>query len=440
MIHVGAASKVINNELGTPIQGASVDKVARSIRDDLEANALLLRDHDTNEHVLLISCDLAGLLPERAAKARAAIADATGLDPHRIIIACTHMHSGPSIIATNVLKPIDSAYLDRLHHWLVELARDAAESAVPGRLGWGVGSVRIGYNRRCCWADGSHSMHGDTSRPDFTGLEGADDPQHTALFAEDAEGRLLGIVHHNTSHPTCFYGADFYSADFPGAARTFLRETLGPVPVLFLNGAFGDISISSQLASRSNGEMREQRMLRAAHLVTGETLRLLHQAQFHDTLQLRHVRDELELPVRLPAPERVEWARETLAKVETDPASVQSWERMRAYGTSLLHEHFHKRPVDTLPLHALRLGGLGIATQPCELYCRFGLDIKRRSPAAATAVVGIADGYHGYCPDTAGIIGGGYSGEPFEWCRLAPEAGYRIVDTASRLLHQLWRA
>jgi len=53
-------------------------------------------------------------------------------------------------------------------------------------------------------------------------------------------------------------------------------------------------------------------------------------------------------------------------------------------------------------------------------------------------VVGIADGYHGYCPTTEGVLGGGYSGEPLHWTRLATDAGYQIVDAASRLLHGLW--
>jgi len=52
-------------------------------------------------------------------------------------------------------------------------------------------AARIGYNRRCCWADGTHTMHGDTRRGDFTGLEGPDDPSHLALFALDASGEPM---------------------------------------------------------------------------------------------------------------------------------------------------------------------------------------------------------------------------------------------------------
>jgi hypothetical protein len=67
------------------------------------------------------------------------------------------------------------------------------------------------------------------------------------------------------------------------------------------------------------------------------------------------------------------------------------------------------------------------------------LDIKGRSPAPITAVVGLTDGYGGYCPTIYGILGGGYSGQPISWTRLEPNAGYLVVETAGRLLNSLWR-
>ena len=109
-----------------------------------------------------------------------------------------------------------------------------------------------------------------------------------------------------------------------------------------------------------------------------------------------------------------------------------------ARSVSLLQEEFGDDPVDTVPVHAVRVGDLGIVTQPCELFCQFGLDIRRRSPSPHTFVCGIADGFSGYCPTTAGALGGGYSGEPLHWTRLGTDAGYRITDAASRLLRRLW--
>jgi hypothetical protein len=67
------------------------------------------------------------------------------------------------------------------------------------------------------------------------------------------------------------------------------------------------------------------------------------------------------------------------------------------------------------------------------------LDIKHRSAAGITAVIGLADGYGGYCPTIYGILGGGYSGQPIYWTRLEQNAGYKIVESAGRLINSLWR-
>jgi hypothetical protein len=281
-------------------------------------------------------------------------------------------------------------------------------------------------------------MHGDTRRSGFTGLEGPDDPSHLALLVADAEGRPLAVLYNNTTHPTCFYGASFYSADFPGEARRYLRQALGPVPVLFLNGAFGDIAIDDQLTRHHGTETGEQKMRRVAHQVAGETLRLLRGARLHEAPTLGHRCEDLAVDVRLPDPERVAWGRQVLARVDAGE-EVSRWDRMVAFGVCQLQDELGDDPREALAIHALRLGEVGLVTQPCELYCQFGLDIKRRSPTPLTGVAGIADGYGGYCPTLYGILGGGYSGEPLHWARLAPEAGYRIVDTAARMLHQLWK-
>lgn len=435
-IKVGAASKIINNSLGTQIQGATVYKLANSIRDDLEANALFLSSGA--ESILLVSCDLAGLIPRFVASARKAMGEAAGIEPRNIIIACTHTHSGPSLLPTNCQKPLDEEYMERLQKWLVEVAEEAVEAARPARIGQGLGQVKIGYNRRCCWEDGTHTMHGDTERVDFTGLEGPDDPQHLMIYAEDMDGNLIAILHNNTSHPTSFYGCDFYSAGFPGAARKHLRNALGPIPVLFLNGAFGDISIESMVSPNPRKETSEQKMARAGHLIAGETLRLIHENEAREDLAIAHVYEDLHIPVRLPSVEKVDWSQKILARVDSGE-SVDTWDALLAHGTILLQKEFGENPIDTISVHVVRIGDVLLATQPCELYCQFGIDIKRRSPARYTGICSIADGYSGYCPTMSGILGGGYSGEPIWWTRLSSESGYLMVDCTAKLMNKVMR-
>ena len=85
-------------------------------------------------------------------------------------------------------------------------------------------------------------MYGDSSRPDFTGIEGPDDPSHAVLYAVDADGKPIGILHNNCCHSTCVEGEDYASADFAGEARRLVREAMGvAVPVLYLQGCSGDV-------------------------------------------------------------------------------------------------------------------------------------------------------------------------------------------------------
>ncbi len=437
MFAIGAASKVINGELGAWVQGATTHNRADFIRDDLEANGLFLRNDSAS--FLLVSCDLGALETNFIITAREAMAAATGLEPRDIIIFCTHTHNGPSVMRTSFYKPLDEAYHERLREWLVALAKDAVAGAKPGRLGWGVGKAAIGYNRRCCWEDGSHSMHGDTTRPDFTGMEGPDDPQHTVVFAEDLDGRMLAVLHCNTAHPVCFYGRNFYSADYPGVARACLREALGPIPVLYANGAFGDINICSQVCSCPRLEDAEQKVRRGGFLAAGETLRLIHEASREQNPVLGHTHEDVKVTVRLPEPATLEKARKMLARAASGEEIKPAFDLLYAFGANLLQENFGENPEDTLAIHAVRIGGMAIISQPCELYCQFGLDTKRRSPATATAICGLADGFGGYCPTTSALIGGGYSAIPLNWCRLEEQAGYKMVDVAARLLHLLWK-
>ncbi len=436
MLQIGAATQTITNKVGGYVQCATAVCRAREIRDELEANALFLSDGTTR--VVLVSCDLVGLEPDVVARAREAAAAAAGLDPREIIICCTHTHSGPSLIPTNYRMPLDGEYVERLLEWLPQVVAAAVQDARPGRLAWSGGEGRIGFNRRCCWADGSHSMHGDPTRADFTGLEGPDDPQHLALFVEDVDGRIRAVLQHNTGHPTSFFNAGVYSADFPGASRRSLRDVLGEIPVLFLNGAFGDISFANLLRPDRRREGRETTLARVSQTLTAETLRLLHLAEFAADMPLRHEYEDLKIPVRLPDEECLESARELLDRVDRGE-QVAPFDIIFAFGTLELQRRFGAEPVDTVPVHAVRIGDLALITQPCELFCQFGLDIKRRSPAKATVVVGLADGYCGYCPTVYGILGGGYSGKPISWCRLAPDGGYRIVEGGARLASILWR-
>jgi hypothetical protein len=296
----------------------------------------------------------------------------------------------------------------------------------------------VGYNRRLCWADGTHTMYGESSRPDFTGLEGPDDPSHAVLYAVDEAGDYVAILHNNSCHATTMEGDNFASADFPGEARRQVRSALDQprLPVLYLQGASGDTSPWNMLHTphRYDGNRRAREI---GALLGGETLRLLHEAEEINTPVLRTSAEIFPLEVRLPSEEELAHAREVQARGEE---AAGRWDYVLAVdGVLPLWEEFHEHPLDELPLHAVRIGDLALISNPCELYCQFGLDLKRRSPAAVTMVAQLTNDSVGYCPTIPAIMGGGYSGMPILWTRLEPYAGYKLVETSLRMLNELWQ-
>src|SRR5690606_21909277 len=184
-------------------------------------------------------------------------------------------------------------------------------------------------------------------------------------------------------------------------------------------------------------ETKEEKMERLTEMVVERTMGLYDDAVFYKDPILKHAHQDLKIGIRLPSTEQLIEGRKVLERIDAGE-NIRGMEMIMAFGPVYLQEKYGESPFEIIPIHALRIGDLAIVTQPCELYSQFGLDIKRRSPFLGTAVVGLADGYAGYCPTIYGIIGGGYTGAPIAWTRLEPYAGYKIVESASKLLYNLW--
>ena len=106
------------------------------------------------------------------------------------------------------------------------------------------------------------------------------------------------------------------------------------------------------------------------------------------------VEKEIELGVRLPDAEDVARAEDILAKAKgpvlQEPAGVYARETVAAGEVS--------RPRVKVKLQAIRIGDLGIAAIPCEVFAEIGLEIKKKSPLKPTFTIELANGYNGYLP------------------------------------------
>src|SRR4051812_28713014 len=108
-LEVGFGNAVITPTLPVVLAGFGDRKgTATGIRDDLTAQAVVIRQDGTT--VCLLVLDLLLLGPDFSAPVRAAVAAAIGAD--QVMTSCTHTHAGPAATASvKRLWPVPGGYL-----------------------------------------------------------------------------------------------------------------------------------------------------------------------------------------------------------------------------------------------------------------------------------------------------------------------------------------
>jgi hypothetical protein len=219
------------------------------------------------------------------------------------------------------------------------------------------------------------------------------------------------------------------SADYFGRFAAHLAKALGaenakpPFVAMMSQGTSGDLhwmdysqprkavgidAYSRQLAGVARDACRAVRHRPAAALAVRErTLRLAR---------------------RTPDAGRLAWARKI--------AGAMGDRRPRNHAEVYAHEQLclHAEPVRELKLQAIRVGDLGIAAIPCEVFGITGLEIKARSPLARTLTIELANGAEGYIPPPAQHELGGYTTWPARTAALETQAEGKIVEALLTLL------
>ncbi|MEJ7605645.1 MAG: hypothetical protein WKF37_05130 [Bryobacteraceae bacterium] len=112
----------------------------------------------------------------------------------------------------------------------------------------------------------------------------------------------------------------------------------------------------------------------------------------------------MPIEFRTPSKQQIEWAHAILSKPkDAPPAHVH--ERVYAERTLRMKGYPARMP---LILQTLRIGELGIAAIPAEVFVEIGLDVRKRSPFPQTFTISLANGGYGYLPTVEQHKLGGY--------------------------------
>ncbi len=218
----GAARVDITPELGVALMGygARVGG-AGAVADRLHARALALED-GPGRSLIAVSADLCLMAPEQAGEIRERISAATGVPAARILVACTHTHSGPDTGLSERLagKPVQD-WVPALFDGIAAAAVEAWQKREPAQLGWARAEARIGRNRRLA--------------------DAPIDPAVNVLRVDAISGRPIAVLFRHSCHGTV-RGHDNLeiSADWPGAAAAAIEAATGAVAP-FLLGSHADV-------------------------------------------------------------------------------------------------------------------------------------------------------------------------------------------------------
>jgi neutral ceramidase len=238
------------------------------------------------------------------------------------------------------------------------------------------------------------------------------DPEIFVLSVQHADGRPLAVFANYGLHYIGGIPGGNVSADYFGVFAERMKELLAAerqepafVAAMF-NGASGDVNAIDFNAPEASSPPFE-RMTRVARAVADEALRVYRGIEHRAEISLRMREVELQLAVRRPDARRIEWARPLVASGEAKLAAGRPLTRPEVYARETMHLQNYPATVP-VKIQAIRVGELGIAAAPNEVFAETGLAVKAGSPFKDTFVIGLANAYYGYLPTPQQHAWGGY--------------------------------
>lgn len=345
---IGFAEEPIALPQPVPMGGYALrTEPSTGVNDALLAAAVVADD------IAVVSLDVLAITAALERELAAALPDL------HVVVSATHTHAGPGG---------DHRDLLRTAPYFPPSVRRAITIAATTAVRRAQRTLRV--------------VHFDVQRGPIAGIATnrifaatvADSPAALAI-ARDDSGRPVGAIVNYACHPTVLDATNReLSADYVGGLRRRLTEVLGAVPVLFLNGASGDLSTRGVRRAASFAEADRLGRIVADELLDLSPYRI-------DYLPPKAVKTTVSIRQRgrIDSVDVADDVRAYIQRVEPEIAATQAHRQVE------------------LPVRVARLGGIVIAALPVELFSAW-------HPGWSDTVflACYSGGHHGYAvtPDT----------------------------------------
>jgi hypothetical protein len=415
--------------VGHPLMGGGIAPAKETV-DPLFVHGFVLTG--VGKPVVFAAVDWCELRNGAYDRWRAALAEAAGTDPVRVMLCCLHQHDTPiaDLEAEELLRTNKCAGsicdLD-FHEKTVRRVAAAVKKATAGKLtpvthvGTGSATVAdVASNRRYTGEGGKvrYDRMSASRDPKIRAAEvGTIDPLLRTLSLWNGDTPLLA-VHGYATHPMSFYGKGGVSADFVGMARKAMQAATPDVPQMYVSGCSGNVTAGKYNdGAADNRPVLADRIHKAMAAAWKGTKRVaITEAAFRSET------------IKLVARSLAEFTEAALTKrLTADPkpfgqclaALGLSWRKRVAAGV----------PVD---LPVMDFGTAALTILPAEAYVEFQLFAQEQRKDKFVLVAGYGECGPGYIPTERSWTEG--DGNLSDWCWVDPGSEKVMKDAIRKAL------
>lgn len=392
-LSIGIARRVITPALGTLLFGYPTTRHGNVVADDLNATALVLRSGETT--AAIVSLDLAIIDEPEIEAMRAMVSAQTGIASRNITIHSSHTHSGPVTVRTWGWGEKNQEYLDSIRPRIAEAVAEALGNLEPVQFGIGEGTTETGINRREIDENGNVILGFHEWGP-------RDDKLTVVRFAGES-GTVATLVHLG-AHPTSRGHQPDISRDWPGVMADRLETATG-APVIFINGAFGDVAPRTSIAGViGDGEPASREV---GYRAANDAIAIWRDIKEYRDEAVQVYSADFEMPYRKlesldEANRQLEILGDCRDAFGNDGANWNFWNAVREAHQSA------PKAARVFAQTITAIGPLAIVPMAGEIFAEISLRLRKASPFAHTLVAGTTNGAHGYYVTREARGRGGY--------------------------------
>ncbi len=431
MLKCAFYEKEITPPLGCHIPGYFNLRQGSDVKDRLFARACVIDDGEKKTAIISVD-DCTNLNNICRDEIKARITRFVGIPAENILLASTHSHTAiPSVEHEDADATANrEGYFTVVSKLIADCAILAAYRLEDSVFEYACGDAPgIAFCRDYIMKNATPQTNPPRTSPEIVGPCSETDSELPIVFVKDSSNTPKGAIISFACHPDCVDGTE-YSGDYISELSIQLKKVFGPDFVtVFLLGTCGDINHFD--VSRKSDAPDHYRMM--GKILAGEAVKAIAKAVpvSGDKLNVKY--ETLPLPRLEIEQEKIDFAKHCIETIKPDPNAKIAADNTDpdqynlAMSKSLMR--FLDNTPETLdvPVQFIGIGDFKLFAFPSEVFCCFGLRVKRESGAEKRMVSTLSNGSFGYIPSRDMFYDTIYESKPGA-CRLTKEAGYIMSD------------